>query len=138
MTIDDGLADLLPASILLLIDLIGLTETLTLVESYGGTAIWIPKKSRQGHPVAEVVGTVAFAKLCSYAGDTYLDIPLCKRAVRTLKDQHILAESELLTDCELARKYRTTERTIRRIRARLGGVRVSDNLDLFDDFLTTP
>lgn len=137
MIIDDGLAALLPKNILYLIDLIGLTETLLLVEAYGGTAIWIPKKSRPDHPVVEVVGAAAFAKLCGYASNTYLDIPLCKKAVQMLKYQNILAESELLTDCELARKYRTTERTIRRIRARLGGVKVSDNLDLFNDFLTT-
>lgn len=134
--IDADLAELLPDSALLLIDQIGLTETLILVEKYGGTAIWVPNKAVPEHPYCAEIGIRAWTALCREYASSYLEIPLCKKALRKLQDRAIAKESETLTDRELARKYRTTERTIRRIRARAGVTNQCDKtLDIFNDLI---
>ena len=134
--IETDLTDILPNSAIELIGLIGLSETFILIEHYGGTAIWIPNKAVEGHPNGAEIGLGAWSKLCARYGSTYLEIPLCKRAVNQLRERQILNESVTLTDQELARRYNTTERTIRRIRERHGVTpRCDKTLDLFNDII---
>lgn len=133
--LDDTLTELLPESIKLLVELIGLAPTLKLVQKYGGTAIWIPKQAKPEHGLAHLIGFDAFKTLCAYAGDTALEIALCRKALVALRHREIINASQTHSDRQLALKYQTTERHIRRIRSNQPKTSSSVNLDLFNDLL---
>lgn len=118
-----------------LVDVIGLEATLKLVEHHGGTAIWIPKNPKPEHQYAVLLGFEAFKKLCAYYGDTAVEIDLCKSVLCEQRHQLIRADSEFLSNRELARKYRTTERSIRQILSKKARAKPKYQLDMFDMLL---
>jgi len=103
-----------------LANVIGLEAALILVEKHGRTAIWVPKKAKEDHKFALLLGLEAFKKLCYYYGDTALEIDRCVAVMREARYQQIIADSENLSNRELARKYVTTERHIRTILSKAG------------------
>ena len=132
----DELLALLPERVVELVDVIGLTAALKLVEAHGGTHIWVPKHARLGHWLAILIGLEALERLCAYYDSTQVEIPLCAKMLRMIKERAIVAEFEQgASNNQLARKHGTTDRTIRRIRQRAGNAVPVVNLDLFEEFL---
>lgn len=95
---------LLPHSAQVLIDAIGATAALTLLNRLGGCEINIPKHPDK-HPagaqrwelLAEIIGEDAMQALAKRWGGDVLDIPICKDARRELRDRAIRAEFDRLT-----------------------------------------
>lgn len=114
---------------------IGLDATLKLVKKFGGIKIWIPKKPKSGHQYELLIGEEAFKKLTAYYGDTYLDVDKCVKVLQAHRNQQILADSEDLSDSQLALKYNLTMRHITRIRhAYRDGEKVDERqLDIFSN-----
>ncbi len=117
-----------------LIDFTCLESALKLVETYGGTAIWIPKNPKPEHALAQLIGLADFKKLCHFYGDTALEIDRCAAAIRAMRNHKIIEESVNLTDRQIARKYHMTERHIRRIRNESPLPKDVKTLDLFNFF----
>jgi hypothetical protein len=129
--------DLLPDSVADLVGVIGWEHALTLVENHGGTPVWVPTKASAGHWLADEIGMAAFTQLCAHYKYSRLDLPRCTALLKSVRNQSIISEfNGGATNSQLARKYKTTERHIRRIRQLAIGQQPPDNLDLFNDFLT--
>ena len=94
---------LLPASAQTLAELIGLPATLKLVSELGGRT-WScgkgPRTPRENAPdsLAQLIGPHEAELLARhFAGDADVHIPLCKVALRELRDREIRAEFDSLT-----------------------------------------
>jgi Mor family transcriptional regulator len=130
MFTDSELTRLLPGCIVEMIDVIGLEAALKLVKTHGGTHVWVPAQARGDHWLAEMIGLESLKKLCAYYGYTQIHIPRCVALLRAIKDKSISdGFAAGMTNKDLARAHGTTERTIRRIRSRVGMQRVNLVLD---------
>lgn len=131
---DSTLIDFLTGRTRELIDVTSVESALKLVETYGGTAIWVPKNPKPEHALAQLLGLADFKKLCHYYGDTALEIDRCAGAIRALRNTKILEDSVTMTDRQIARKYKMTERHVRRIRSELPLPKDPRCLDIFEFF----
>ena len=116
----DKQPDYLPKSMIEMVQHIGLKATLTLVELRGGVFVFVPNKASSDHWLVEHIGLDALEKLvCEYQG-LKIEIPRCHAALRAMKEQAIMAESQSgVSNTELARKYGYTDRGIRMLRRRV-------------------
>ena len=111
-----------------LVDLVGLSNTVSLVERLGGTTFPVAAgvnalgKLRY-NLLAEIVGVTAADKLTKEYGRTRLYIPTCAKALREARNRAICAEFSQLTApggdvsgndavFTLARKYRVSDRLV--------------------------
>jgi hypothetical protein len=101
----------------MLVETIGSDSAWRLVERLGGTSLyvpWQPTDSLLSRVPAEDART-----LCARLGGETIDIPLCLTASLADRNARIRAEADAgVSHGALARRYRTTERHIRRILAR--------------------
>ncbi|MGK4344016.1 Mor transcription activator family protein [Ectopseudomonas oleovorans] len=91
--------ELLPVQVRDIADLIGLPDTLRLVEHLGGTT-WDFAKGRNRHgqiriaALGDILGEETAARLTSHLGGEKLYIPKCDAAVRRLRDLEIHRQFE--------------------------------------------
>ena len=124
----DDVQHLVPETGRLLIRLIGLRNTVKLVNELGGTSFPVSLgKNRQGHiryeMLAEVVGVEAANVLTRHFGGDTLYIPLCKVALRELLQREIRSEFDRITRdhsalhavATLAARYKMSDRHIWRV-----------------------
>ena len=116
-------ADDLPRILAEIARAIGLPDTLKLVEQFGGTLLYIPRRPEKlpaRHPLLQLVGLDAARKLASLFGCERVLIPMASRALsgRLRRNVAIEADHQHLSIAQLARKYSLHERSIRRILAR--------------------
>lgn len=107
--------DLLPPILQDLVELIGLHLTMKLVETHGGTRLFVPKREvADDHPLARLLGAQAANKLVgAYGGEEHFDIPLALRAMKAVRNAQIRARRPHSSLRLLALEFRTTERNIR-------------------------
>jgi Mor family transcriptional regulator len=123
---------LLPKRTVELIEVIGLETAFKLVDVYGGTHINVPKHAKADHKLCAVISLADFERLCACYGGEKLEIDLCAALLKAVKHRSILAEfNSGMTNAQLARKYQTTERHIRRIKRNFMEEKPLLNLDLF-------
>lgn len=109
--------DDLPGILRDLVDLIGLTGTLTLVEHYGGVRLYVPVKYDPGHPLVKQIGHYAASKLIEvYAGE-HFDMPKAEKALRAVRNRKIRAMYGQKSQRRLAMEFGLTEKQIRNILA---------------------
>lgn len=121
----ENVQHLLPEMAKLIADLIGLPKAVMLIEAWGGTTFPVSKNKRRDGQVryealAEVVGIDAADILTKHFGGEVLAIPLCKVAIREVRDRMMRAEFDVITRehpavhavNQLARKYLMTERNV--------------------------
>ncbi len=118
--------DSMPAMAREIAGLIGMPDTLRLVEALGGTTFPVPKR---GNKLGELrfcmleqaVGVVASDILCKQYGGTNLYIPRCADALRRARDTEIIRhfDTEIRTGrtgtevvAELALRYRICDRRV--------------------------
>lgn len=120
---------LLPLSCADFVRLIGLKNTLALVSAYGGTEIAFPKRSAgpgAAHfaELAEIIGADAVRRLADeFACQELVYVPRCLRAMNALRNHQIIIDySALIASIsgrkaanQLAKRYRTTSRSIEKI-----------------------
>ncbi|WP_047257985.1 Mor transcription activator family protein [Chromobacterium subtsugae] len=124
----DDVQHLLPESAQALVRLIGLADTVKLVDVLGGTTFPVSlRRNRLGEiryeMLAEVVGVDAANKLTDHFGGDMMYIPLCKAALRELLQRSIREEFDEITRAYsalhavsvLAAKHRLCDRTVWRI-----------------------
>jgi len=120
---------LLPGILLEISELIGMAATLKLVAKYGGVRLYVPKTLRPDHDLVEIIGRELAEEIKQRFGGEVLEIPKATLANAALRNISIRQEYEFLSQRQLALKYNTTERNIRRI---LSGCEQDDNqMDLF-------
>lgn len=105
----------LPVSMLRLIDVVGLPAVIALVREYGGTGVFIPlpENIHGTHRVAELIGLDNMRRLAELHGREYLEIPLCKQAMRAARNADIAAKARNgWSQAEIARHYGLTLRAV--------------------------
>lgn len=109
LSVDD-----LPASLLDLVELIGLAATLNLVERFGGLIqLYVPRDIEPGHPIAQAIGITAARKLAKeYGTDCLRNIPRCAEGLRRIRNGEIRARHPNESAAALALAYGLTERQI--------------------------
>lgn len=121
---------LLPGILRDIAALIGLPGMLALVEHYGGVRLYVPVRFDPDHALVKVLGHGAAAKLIEqYGGLDHFDVPRAVRAIDAVRNAAIRAEYGELSQGQLARRYRLTERQIRNILA--GAEQDDGQADLF-------
>lgn len=96
---------------------IGLSATLRVVELYGGSDLFIPKRFDREHALVAAIGLEACEQLSLSYDSTTLYIPRCSRAIRAARDYEINERylSEQIDQRQLAKMYDLSVRQIRTI-----------------------
>jgi len=123
----------LPDSVQDLVDLIGLTAALAIVEKRGGIRLCVPTRVTRDHWLATAIGLEAFGVLVNVYSGEEIDVPRCVEALRAVRELAIFNDSMNygLSQAQLARKYHYTERGIRKLLQRVGATVEPDQIDLF-------
>lgn len=101
-----------------MVGLVGLAHTLTIVEHWGGLRLYVPKEVGEDHALAKLIGIEGARRLAEAFGDDRWPIPKALRALRAVRDHHIVTNPDGLSVYELVRRFGLTERQIYKIRAR--------------------
>ena len=115
------------APIIKIVEAIGLPAAMKFCEHFGGTRIYLPLRENLGweNEIAQAIGLEAAHKLAEAWDfdrdpDRRIEVPLARRQLTILMKEEIVRERGRMTERQLARKYRTTQRTIRRVVAESG------------------
>ncbi|MEW9900991.1 Mor transcription activator family protein [Chitinivorax sp. PXF-14] len=120
MSLDD-LQALLPDSVRTMAMIIGLPNTLRLVEHWGGTTFPVAQgRNRQGQArvaaLAEIIGMPAAERLCKHFANEDLYIPMCKAAIIQVRNRAIVRDYAAGVGInELVFRNRLSDRQIRNI-----------------------
>lgn len=95
-------------------NVIGLDDTLKLIDRYKGTPMYVPMQVKSEGLILKIIGLNNTVKLIKQFGGETLDMPKCSAALRTIRNKIILNSS--LSVCEAARKFDLTPRQIRNIK----------------------
>lgn len=87
----------LPASVQKLIALIGLPATLCLVDKFGGCIITLYDSENSLQRMADTIGQDAAIKLLKFYGNAPFTVPLCYRALKSVRNADVHAEFDRLT-----------------------------------------
>jgi Mor family transcriptional regulator len=98
-----------------LVELLGVTPTLALVEQVGGQRLYVPRAFEEDSDVVRAIGAKLAAEFARIYGGELIDIPMCKVLLRRERNRAILKDSETLDGNALVKKYRLHIRVIRRI-----------------------
>jgi hypothetical protein len=122
---------LLPESMQLLAEVIGLPDTLRLIELRGGLRVSVPKDPADTS--AWLYGKLsgeAWALIVKQYGGEVIEVPICQAALKAVRDVAIAHELERGTGtARLAEQYKLTERGVRYIKGRIAD---RHSPDLFD------
>lgn len=122
-------AEQLPQSLHEIVDVIGVSATLKLVQAYPGIKLWIPADVDPEHNVAVLLGHAKARLLSERFKRTQIEIPRCVDAVRAARDAEIRRRYDNgETQSALALEYELTERRVREIVSKRG--RNRDQLSL--------
>ena len=106
----------LPESLRDISRLIGLPDTLALVQWRGGMRLTIPHKTIPAHPIHRVLGEHAARVLAAQYGGENINVPTLSRVVGPLRDRAIRADFDRgETIPALVRRYGLSERRIHEI-----------------------
>ncbi|WP_347258035.1 Mor transcription activator family protein [Methylocaldum sp.] len=97
--------------------LVGPENAVKIARAYGGVRLYVPKRMKPDHPLAELVG---FENACAlstgFGGLPHFDIPQFDKLIREARNRAVLKDrAQGMSVRELALKYRLTERAISKI-----------------------
>ncbi|MBD2189995.1 Mor transcription activator family protein [Pseudanabaena mucicola] len=97
-------------------DLIGLNQTLLLVQKFGGTRIYIPPRLESAKSLIKLLGRDDAQKMIDRFKREQIVIPRCTAFVNSTRDRQIMSDRALgLTVDQVARKYRLSRQSIQKI-----------------------
>lgn len=109
-------AELLPASMADLVDIIGLPAVLKLMDTFGGTEFWVPRRMPHNHPAVDAIGPEAAQTLCEYMAGERLKVPRGRHLKNEIRNRAIRRERhEGASLAELALRYDLTDRQVMNI-----------------------
>lgn len=102
-----------------LVELLGLPAALALVERFGGVPIYLPHPSRvkADGDLATAIGIEAARKLAAAWPQEHVVVPRAAAYLRRQRDAAIRRDRATMSEREVALKYGTTDRHVRRIQA---------------------
>ncbi|MBN4063149.1 hypothetical protein JYT79_00045 [Cardiobacterium sp. AH-315-I02] len=106
----------LPTQLRFLVVIIGLNETLALVNARGGRVARMPITGNRETALDGILGSQSIVAICnSHLSGQRLTLPKPDKIYMQIRNINILAEKGKHTKAELARKYKLTTRTIQKI-----------------------
>lgn len=120
LTVQNASLHHLPESVQEMADVIGLHETLLIVQERGGIRLCVPTKAKQNHWLSDLIGIEAMKKLVEYYCGEEIEIPRCAAAIKAAQEEEMykLLESGM-SQPQVAKMFGYTERTIRRLKVRI-------------------
>lgn len=91
---------------------IGWEKTLTLVDTYGGTDLFVPACFQVDLPITRLLQEDAARKLIAKYGGTKIYVARLFHALRNIRNQQIAKRLETESAAVLAREYQISERQI--------------------------
>jgi len=108
--------ELLPESMADLVDIIGLPAVLKLMDSLGGTEVWVPQRIPHNHPLVEAAGPEAAQTLCEYMAGERFKVPRGRAFKMEVRNRAIRRErQEGAKLADLALRYELTDRQVMNI-----------------------
>lgn len=107
---------ILPPLVRDIVKVIGLADTLKLVDHYGGTTMRVPVKFKPDHLLCKIIGPASTVKLVEVFTGEALEIAKCDQAMRVIRNRLIVESDKIQKD--LAREWGLTERQIRNIKSK--------------------
>lgn len=135
---DDEIINLMPKNFIFIARLIKVENALNLIEAFGGTKIFIPRRQalNVNTELAQVIGLSKLQMLADQLGNETIEIPMGTPITVAMRNRAIRKDyAAKMTKPQLARKFSVTLRTIRSVinsEEKLS-VHESPNLDLFSD-----
>lgn len=107
----------LPKTAQQLIQVVGLRDTLTIMETWGGSRLDVPKfaQHKLTKNLQSVLGQNAVQALVTAWGGDRIYIPKLDKVVRLIRDEEIVAKRQTHTIQALAKEYGLTERWVSEI-----------------------
>ncbi len=103
----------LPPTLREIHDLLGRQGTLTLVERYGGTHVHVPRRCRDNHELAVLLGREPAARFIRHFAGVRLYIAKMDAVLRAVRDAEIRKLYDAgLSAARLAQKYGLSERRV--------------------------
>lgn len=103
----------LPESLAEVQEVIGLPATMKLVEAYGGTRVYVPKRLGVQHKLANLLGVEQARRLSHYFGGESLTVARAAQALRSERNKAIVRRFDAgETVRSLAQEHHMTERNI--------------------------
>lgn len=122
--------ELLPPAALELIDLVGMEAAKSVLRAYGGQRLYIPAKPTDS--LVQALGEAYARLLCQAYPSSYLDVPLCSKALQRLRNRQIMDDLAAgQSRSQVAASHRMTWRHVSRIKAQAAQIQASPQLDLF-------
>lgn len=134
---DEEIISLMPKSFAFIAKLVGIPQALNLIDTYGGTSIFIPHKHALGiqHDIAGVIGLNKLQLLAEQLGNNTIEIPMGRPITMAMRNRMIRDMSDKkISKPKIARKFGITMRRIRSIVNNDEKLKFHEdqNLDLFD------
>lgn len=99
-----------------IVEAVGYDLALTLVARFGGTELRIPRHPDERDAIAQCIGVEAATRLAETFSSGRCELPRCAAWLQARRDEEISVRyNGGETQAELARRFRLTERHIRRI-----------------------
>ncbi len=134
--LDDATLALLPKRVRELVEVVGITAALKIVDLRGGGRLEVPRRAKPEHWLVEHIGLDALVKLVAYYDGERIEIDRCANLALMIKERLIVAEFERgASNWQLAQKHGYTERGIRVLRKRVAQAKPPPNIDWINDFL---
>lgn len=109
----------LPESLREIVDLLGLGATMQLVNTHGGTRLFVPKQVKAQHHLANLLGMEQARRLSDHFGGESLTIPRMANAMRSKRNREIVRRYDGGDSVRiLAHAYNLTDRQIYTILSR--------------------
>ncbi|WP_016950004.1 Mor transcription activator family protein [Anabaena sp. PCC 7108] len=108
---NSDISEVLPKTLKDLNKLIGLDATLSLVEKFGGSALYIPKSIKEGHKLSYLAYEHIELLVREFAG-TFIYIPLCRAMEKSVRNQKIAEKRQSGTIDALAKEFNLSRRYI--------------------------
>jgi hypothetical protein len=100
-----------------MVELIGLPGTMTIVQQYGGTLLYIPRQADENPHLLRMIGVEKAGILGRALGPDKRLIPSAKPALIAARNRQILADLQTLSLRQVARRYHLGERQVWYIKA---------------------
>lgn len=107
----------LPPSLVSMVELIGFSATLKLIQRWPGVRLYIPQQIGPEHEIAQCIGHRAATRLAKHLGNEVITIARAAQAMRAARNRKIIKESRTKSARQQALEYGMTERQIWFIRS---------------------
>ncbi len=105
-------ADLLPPQARQLVRLIGMVNTLTLLEQRGGVTLRIPTKAMEAVYLRDVLPMDAIIELCKAMPGKRIELPKLDKITLQIRNQVIRAERQQVSASKVALRFNLTRRQV--------------------------